>query len=386
MKRLSHVLLSLAIAVLPGCSLSAPHSQDSPWLRRLLSADPKLQPYLERAPEYRLQILYTQVDPQPAGGVRLSTHGYRVDADFYYPASLVKLPVAVLALERLAELGLDRRLRFELVSANRCSRYAAAGCDSVQSCIERLFVFSDNDAFNRLYEWLGPDWVNARLHARGYAGVLRQRFKRGCAGEAGRLTAGVRFYDASDQLVYTQAPQAMRGQEPVPRDDMQVGEQTRTRLGLVAQPMDFSQKSYYPLSSLHQMLIAIFYPQAVAPAQRWQLNSADQAFLLRAMALRPRDYGGDQADSFRKFLLLGSRSRMPESLSIRNKVGLSYGFMSDVSHIRDQQRAVEFFLSATLYVNSNGVMNDGTYDYDRLGYPFMQALGEALYRHAQRRQ
>ena len=38
-------------------------------------------------------------------------------------------------------------------------------------------------------------------------------------------------------------------------------------------------------------------------------------------------------------------------------------------------------LSATLYVNSDGVLNDGKYDYHSIGYPFLYQLGQAVYHH-----
>ncbi len=38
-------------------------------------------------------------------------------------------------------------------------------------------------------------------------------------------------------------------------------------------------------------------------------------------------------------------------------------------------------LAATVYVNEDGVLNDGKYDYEELGYPFLYELGQTIYRH-----
>jgi hypothetical protein len=162
---------------------------------------------------------------------------------------------------------------------------------------------------------------------------------------------------------------------------MRVGRQTRTSLGLIDEPMDFSDKNYLPLETLHRMLIALVKPAAVPRQQRFDLSETDRAFLLSTMAKRPRDVGGHQPDSFRKYLLIGGDERMPERFKIINKVGLSYGFVSDVAYITDASRGIAFFLSATLYVNRNQVMNDAWYEYETIGYPFMKALGQAIYRH-----
>ena len=38
-------------------------------------------------------------------------------------------------------------------------------------------------------------------------------------------------------------------------------------------------------------------------------------------------------------------------------------------------------LAATVYVNSDGVLNDNKYDYDSIGYPFLYQLGQTIYAH-----
>jgi hypothetical protein len=45
----------------------------------------------------------------------------------------------------------------------------------------------------------------------------------------------------------------------------------------------------------------------------------------------------------------------------------------------DLDKNIEFMVSATIYCNSDGILNDNTYDYDTLGLPFMKNLGSVLY-------
>ena len=42
-------------------------------------------------------------------------------------------------------------------------------------------------------------------------------------------------------------------------------------------------------------------------------------------------------------------------------------------------------LSATVYVNSDGILNDNRYDYDSIGYPFMYELGQTIYNYELKR-
>jgi hypothetical protein len=69
-----------------------------------------------------------------------------------------------------------------------------------------------------------------------------------------------------------------------------------------------------------------------------------------------------------------------------NKVGWAYGFMTDVSYVADFTNNIEFMLAATVYVNSDGILNDNKYDYDSIGYPFMYQLGQTIYQYEKNRQ
>jgi hypothetical protein len=70
---------------------------------------------------------------------------------------------------------------------------------------------------------------------------------------------------------------------------------------------------------------------------------------------------------------------MPDHVKIFNKVGLAYGFLLDNAYIVDFENKIEFFLSAVVYSNSNGVLNDDSYDYDTLTIPFLADVGRAIY-------
>ena len=72
---------------------------------------------------------------------------------------------------------------------------------------------------------------------------------------------------------------------------------------------------------------------------------------------------------------------MPSHVRVFNKVGWSYGFLTDVSYVADFKNNVEYMLSATVYVNSDNVVNDGKYDYKEVGYPFLYELGQTIYQY-----
>jgi hypothetical protein len=61
-------------------------------------------------------------------------------------------------------------------------------------------------------------------------------------------------------------------------------------------------------------------------------------------------------------------------------VGWAYGCLTDISYVADFTNKIEYMLTATIYVNSDGVLNDNKYDYETIGWPFMYKLGQSIYR------
>jgi hypothetical protein len=68
-----------------------------------------------------------------------------------------------------------------------------------------------------------------------------------------------------------------------------------------------------------------------------------------------------------------------------NKVGWAYGCLTDVSYVADFMNGVEFMLTATVYVNLDGILNDDKYEYEEMGWPFLYQLGQTIYRHELKR-
>ena len=97
-------------------------------------------------------------------------------------------------------------------------------------------------------------------------------------------------------------------------------------------------------------------------------------------------YDDGYYDAYVKFLLYGSENRaMPKNIRIFNKVGNAYGQLTDAAYIVDFERNIEFILSATINCNTNQILNDDTYDYDKIGYPFMRDLGKLIYQYELKR-
>jgi hypothetical protein len=349
---------------------------------------------------YRVQVLHTRVDRRGRGAPVLTTRAWRADADSYvYPASTVKLPVAALALEWLRDRN-DPRLRSTTAMEPPSGLAAAAtgllgtadasklpGVPSVATYVRHIGLVSNNFAYNRLYDLLGADAINGALRDKGYGrygskgNPLRIVHRvADAAGDDPALSPPLRFADEDGMVL--QRPARAGGErwyapEPIPLGRAEIVDGAR-----IDAPKDFASKNALPLRALHAMLIALVLPESVPPAQRFRLRAEDRQLLLDALTRLPSEAGFTHLhsaagidDGYVKYLVAGGAGALPPGVHITNKVGQAYGFLTDSAYITEPAKGVEFFLSATIYVNDNGTFNDGVYEYDAVGLPFLKALG-----------
>src|SRR5215211_1243508 len=170
---------------------------------------------LQNRDVYKVQVIYTQIDRRANNNPQFTTYYFNVDpSKYFYPASTVKMPVALLALEeikKLKEKGVTRNSSMitEAAYSKQTPVYndptTPDGRATVENYIKKIFLVSDNDAFNRLYEFVGQEQVNKRLHDLGYtdAGIVH-RLEIAMTEEENRNTNPIRFYDDSTRLLYEQ--------------------------------------------------------------------------------------------------------------------------------------------------------------------------------------
>jgi len=351
---------------------------------------------------YEIQVLYTEIDRRDDGAVRLTTHrwGAQDTAQYFYPASTVKMPAAILALQQINELGavgLDSRtLLFHgsgtapaaaPQTATRTDTSSLSGFPSVGHYLRKIFLVSDNDAYNRLFEWLGPTYLNQALHRAGiHGGRLQHRV--GVGGfdtESHAWLNPVKFVNGTDVPLQL-GLRHDRYYDPLPqvKDQLRGNGYTTNDGELINTPFDFSHKNYLSVRNLHDILLRVVVPEAVPAEHRFQLDSADYVLLRTAMAQRPRESASpryDKPDNYVKFWMYGDQPEdtvIPSGLRIYNKVGWAYGYLTDAAYITDEASGAEFLLVGTIHVNKNRIFNDGVYEYDDIGLPFFGELGRAV--------
>ncbi|MEP7143876.1 MAG: serine hydrolase [Ferruginibacter sp.] len=358
---------------------------------------------LQNRKDWNVQLIYTQVDKGANGIAALKNYYFNLSAArYFYPASTVKLPVSMLALQKLNQLkinGLDRNTT--MITGQAYSGQTPvyndpttpSGKPSIAQYIKKILMVSDNDAFNRLYEFLGSGYINEELHNKGYGDVqLLHRLNISLTRDENGHTNPVKFLDSQNNPLYDQPMQFDTTTYPQRNDS--VGRGFYREGQLVNEPMDFSAKNRISLEDLHTILISLVFPNKVHGVQRFDLTPDDRNFLLKYMSQLPTEstfppYSADTGaywPAYCKFLLFGSeKGALPKNIRIFNKVGDAYGQLTDVAYIVDHEKKIEFFLSATIYCNKDGIINDDQYDYDAIGLPFMKHLGQVIYEQEMKR-
>lgn len=368
-------ILFALLLIYNGCKEAPPEipEEGDPLSTVLNSENPLIRKVMDEPEQYELQILFSRIH-RLKDSVHFTDFSFQLDdRNYFYPASTVKFPIAALALEKLHNTdSLDRQTRYFVEGDTMVTTFA--------SDISRIFAISDNEANNRLMEFLGHDSINMRLKRKG-VGPVRISHHLGVHTDE-LLTKPLLIYINDSTTAPTKALLNSAAQ-PLELQNIMKGKGHYNEDSLYMEPFDFSLKNYYPLKTQHEVLKRVMFPKSFPEQQRFNLSKQQRSFLLNAMKAVPREAGFDEKeyyDSYCKFFLFGDkRDRIPEHIKIYNKVGFAYGTLTDCAYIHDTQTGVEFLLTTTILVNRDGIFNDNAYEYEETGIPFLAALGRELY-------
>lgn len=393
--------LSLVCVIVFLSNAQCQFDEDPDLLLHLMIREPeRFQYFIDHKDSLEIQIIYTQINRNANNMPSFRTFYFNVDSNrYFYPASTVKLPIVLLSLEKLHQLGIKGLDKFTpMLSDSVYSGHVAAtqdstsetGLPSVAHYVKKILIASDNAAYNRLYEFMGQKAANERLLKKGYTIRLLHRLDRTLTPNENRHTEAIRFV-INDKRVYRQ--NMLSGDSIPVRDIVLKGVGYYKNDTLIHEPFDFSYKNFYPLTEQQHVLRALIFPLSVKAKRRFNISEEDRRFVLKYMSQLPTEttfpaYFSDTTyfPAYSKFLMFGNKKDSVRStLRIFNKTGDAYGYLIDNAYIIDFKDKVEFMLSAVIHANTDGIYGDDKYEYKTLGYPFMRNLGQLIYRHELRR-
>jgi hypothetical protein len=383
-------------------TLSASAQQpDTVFLKTLLESHPELFSHILNHPTHNeVQILYTQIDRDENNMPHFTSYSYRLDANHYfYPASMVKLPTAIFALEKLNELNIQGLNKNTVMKTDSSfagetkmteDTSSANGLPSIENYIKKILLVSDNYAYNRVYEFVGREEINNKLKKYNLNNTrIICRLAIGDGGEAARHTNAIDFFKG-DKLVYHQPAQYDAKDYPMHLENMIQGKgYLDSHDKLVMQPFNFTEKNVYTIADQQMVLKRLLFPETFPKEQRYNLKPHDYKFIYHYMSMFPNEskkptYSSPEYyPAYCKFLFYGADSLAAINPDIRifNKVGDSYGYNIDNAYIVDFKNKVEFILTAVVQSNDNQIYNDNIYEYKTVTHPFMKNLGQVIYQY-----
>ena len=386
MKRILVLLI-----IIFGCKKS-----ENPFDFILNSKIPEIKKIKNNLSKHEVQILYLSIQRDSLGKPLFEEFSYNLDKNYYYyPASTVKLPISILAIQKinyLKDKGFEISIntpfividsKNDLISINNDSNNENEVL-SVANCIKKIFLYSDNDCYNYLFDFLGKDEINHQLQKKGLKNTqIYHKFLK----NSDNLNSWRFLFISNRDTIYNQnSIKSILNNSNKNLKSVIKGNKFIYNNQLIKGPFDFNYKNQISIRDLNDILKRIIFPENFQKNERFDLQESDYNFLKYWMSRTSIEDNNINMinknkywDSYSKFFIYGDKKgEMNDAIRISNKVGMAYGTLTDVAYVRDKINNIEFMLTATILVNDNHIFNDDIYEYESKGIPFLSALGRQV--------
>ena len=358
------------------------------FYKSLLGKDTLVDFVLRNRDKYRLQFIVTDIQRDLDGQEEFKTYDFTTN-EYFYPASMVKLPTAVAMFEILDSLDISRDSYVKMNKDFNCGSSGFVDLTlkrniPISLAIEDMLSISDNAYYSLFFNVVTPKLLNYKL-------TERQLYKTNIYGgftgcPRGKLleTHSYSIFSPDGTLKASYPKSILDSSEFMYRlpftSRKLIGKYQMENGKKVEKPYDFNSFLDYPLMDIHQTVFRLVFPQKVTSKERFQISFDSRKYLLRCMGNFPREMKNKSyhdknlyPDNYYKYSIIGNKPELASSGRYRifSKIGIAYGFVTESAYIVDFENQKDFLFSVSIYVNDDDVVNDNVYEYSKIARPFI---------------
>lgn len=342
-------------------------------INQILQSDSQFRSILSENNPFEVQILYTDIIRSKNNNVKFDMSTYKIDSTkYFYPASSVKLPIALLTLNKINDLNSTLKNKITLNSTLEIldSNSNVISRSSFRNLLTTMLVNSSNTSYNSLYDFLGQQYIHDTLKKLSYTNVkIIHRLGNSQTGKISYTNNAVRILN-DKETIYNQKKVIKSKKINLNLTDTAKGTGYIDSSGnLINKPMDFSKHNFISVKTLQSLLASIFFSDSIPSKKRFNLTDENIDFLKQCLV--------GTKDATYKYFLYGGQGAQDSNITMYNKIGQAYGFVVDNAYIVDETTGAEFMLTATAYADSDKIFNDGRYNY-KTSLGFLKNLGQAV--------
>ncbi|WP_200585330.1 serine hydrolase [Pedobacter segetis] len=331
-------------------------------IEQIFERNPKIfEAFLKPNNKNELQIILTQINRDRKNKAYFRTFDYQLDdKNYFYPGESVKLPLAIFALEKLNRFDLGYLDKYTPMKIGETEELGTKEI-SLSDCIENCFLFNDDDAFNKLYDFIDRTEINKKLkyydlrHSK-----IVHRLGVDESMDAARKNPEVHFFK-DGKLVFKKGRSIDKFNYPIKFNDNLI---------------DVSNQNAFQLSDQNNLIKKLIFPESYPSTKQLNLKPDDYDFLYTQLSGSnipkekiPNDYFINQG----KFLFYGADQKEYNypNIKIFNTSGKAKDYITDNAYFIDFEHKAEFILSVSL--KQDGIENE------KECLSFLKNLGKKVY-------
>jgi hypothetical protein len=369
-------------------SLGFSQQSKSDFYSSLVGKDSLVDYVLRNRDKFHLQFIVTDIERDEDGNEVFNSFDFSTN-EYFYPASMVKLPTAIATLEMLDSMQIQKECFVKMNKDVSCGSNAFADLTQKQNipigtALEDMLSISDNYYYSMFFHMITPLKLNDFLLNHQITNSMIYSSFSGCPRGKDVETNSFSLINAEGKNLFSQEKTLLDSSKYMYRlpymDSKLVGKYQLENGNKMKKPYDFNYHLDYPLKDIHSTVFRLVFPQHFNSSERFDLSSSSRKFLLKCMANYPREMQNKSyhnikqyPDNYYKYAIIGNNNELASSGRYRtfSKIGIAYGFVTESAYVVDFVNRKDFLFSVSLYVNTDETINDGTYEYEKIARPFI---------------